>query len=196
MKLDEANFAKPRPTVGDALANLEQSRARLWQQLVQPAASPLRDTATASSLFSRACQFVKDRLPGTTGKLFDSAGVWWHNHPLRLPAEIISEQAHERMADHVRRHPLLAAGLASMAGAAIAWFRPWRSPSFAKGLLRTRRLAGNFLWNELQRPATQAIFASFFLSQLDSNKKSWRQRKIETAEVEQVEHPFAPRGRR
>ncbi len=76
-------------------------------------------------------------IPGL-GALIDSVRSWWSKNPLR-PALLLALQATQSAVSPVaQRHPLALVTASLLAGAALAWSRPWRwllSPALLAGLM-------------------------------------------------------------
>ncbi|MEO5775008.1 MAG: hypothetical protein ABIQ32_12950 [Sphingomicrobium sp.] len=56
----------------------------------------------------------------------ESVQSWWGHHPMRPVAHVALEASNAVARPLAHRHPLTLMLAAAAAGAALAWFRPWR----------------------------------------------------------------------
>ena len=64
-------------------------------------------------------------IPGMA-TVIDVVKVWWQQHPLHAVSIVASEVGRTTLRPVANRHPLALVGLAVLAGAVLAWARPWR----------------------------------------------------------------------
>lgn len=60
------------------------------------------------------------------GMVADSVDAWWENHPLHALSDVASDASDTVMRPLANRHPLALVAGAAVAGAVLAWVRPWR----------------------------------------------------------------------
>jgi hypothetical protein len=116
----------------DVVQRLALSRQRLRLALAVQRTGSDRAAAAATGVSD-----AWSAIPGL-GVLFDSLRGWWAKHPLR-PALMLALQATQSaVAPLAQRHPIALVTAALVAGAALAWSRPWRwllSPALLAGLM-------------------------------------------------------------
>jgi len=100
-------MSSPLLTPGERLA---LSRERLRMAIAKNAADPPSPLSVLFPGSSGLLDLLKTLLPGT-GDIMDALGTWWNQAPLRPLAQ---------------RHPVALVTGALLAGAVLAWTRPWR----------------------------------------------------------------------
>ena len=104
------------------LQRLERSRERL-RHVLAPPPRPAAD-ASASGSGKSWEQRLRD-IPGLAVAI-DVVKVWWQQHPLHAASIVAAEVGRATLRPAANRHPLALVALAMVAGAALAWARPWR----------------------------------------------------------------------
>ena len=104
------------------LQRLARSRERL-RQVLAPPPRPAADTSsrgTGKSWDER----LRD-IPGMA-TVIDVITVWWKQHPLHAVSIVAGEVGRTSLRPIASRHPLALVGVALLAGAVLAWAKPWR----------------------------------------------------------------------
>ena len=114
-----ATINEPSPT---PLQRLARSRERL-RQVLAPPPRPAADNSAGGSGKSWE-QRLRD-IPGIATAL-DVVKVWWQQHPLHAVSIVAGEVGRTTLRPVARRHPYALVGVALLAGALLAWARPWR----------------------------------------------------------------------
>ncbi len=116
-----------------AVERIEASRARLRAAMAPPPAAapsmpPTRALAWLEQLKELpAIKIVMDTLQG-----------WWLRHPLRAVVHVASEATNAVARPVAQHNPFILVALAAVAGALLAWSRPWRwalKPALFAGLM-------------------------------------------------------------
>jgi hypothetical protein len=128
MSADMSAAMSAEQSVHDRLA-LSRQRLRLAMQ-GEPAAhaAPASGQAWAHSLRT---------LPGAP-VVMDAVQAWWAQHPLRVVGLVAANATMTALRPAAQRHPLGLVAGALLAGALLAWSRPWRwlvKPALFAGLL-------------------------------------------------------------
>ena len=104
------------------LQRLERSRERL-RLVLAPPPRPAAD-ASASGSGKSWEQRLRD-IPGLAVAI-DVVKVWWQQHPLHAASIVAAEVGRATLRPAANRHPMALVALAMVAGAVLAWARPWR----------------------------------------------------------------------
>jgi hypothetical protein len=123
-----------------AIERLALSRERL-RSTMMPA--PPRSGSSASGIGSSDGSFTANlaerlkELPGAA-MVIDAVQTWWSQHPLRTATLVAGEASRKFAAPLAERNPMALIVGAVVAGALVAWTRPWRwilRPALFAGLL-------------------------------------------------------------
>jgi hypothetical protein len=106
-----------------ATERIELSRQRLLAAMTPPPPQP-----ASSGRARRASIDFASRIKAlpVISAVVESIDAWWSHHPMR-PLGRIAGEASEAIAKPVAdRHPIALVMVAAVAGAGLAWARPWR----------------------------------------------------------------------
>jgi len=104
------------------LQRLARSRERLRHVLAPPARPAAAPSAGSGG------KSWEERLRDIPGMatVIDVVKVWWQQHPLHAVSIVAGEVGRTTLRPIASRHPLALVGVAMLAGAVLAWARPWR----------------------------------------------------------------------
>lgn len=110
---------------------IEMSRARLRAAMTPAPALPETHTAALPWL-----QRLKDQ--PAIGIIVETLQAWWSRHPLRAVVQVASEAGNAVAKPIAQHNPVALVLVAGVAGALLAWSRPWRwalKPALFAGLM-------------------------------------------------------------
>lgn len=152
----------PPKTVQEALAALQASRAVLRRELV-PATrfAPEASEGTFSSWQRswRRWRRLGSRWP-IAAAARDVVRGWWRKQPWHATGALAAEGLYQHAVPVVRRHPIVAIGVAAGLGALLVSVRPWRWPLVGDQLQATPRRLRSWAVNQLMSAPIQAALAS------------------------------------
>lgn len=117
-----------------AVERLEVSRARLRHAMQPPAALAGNDEPATGAL----AWLERIKQQPVIAILIDTLQGWWLRHPLRAAVHVASEAGNAVAKPIARQNPIALVALACVAGAVLAWSRPWRwalKPALFAGLM-------------------------------------------------------------
>ena len=130
----EYRIEPPEVTSMSAVERIELSRARL-----RAAMTPAPVAASTTTAHVNPLAWL-DRLKDqpVIAILVDTLQSWWLRHPLRAAAHVASETGNAVARPIAQTNPITLVAVAAVAGAVLAWSRPWRwaiKPALFAGLL-------------------------------------------------------------
>lgn len=162
-----------------ALQRLRASRTHLQSALIPPrrqkrsSTAPGKGFADWGGTLRSVWSFVQS---GSGSELFQTArGLltnWWTRHPWHDTVSVVGEAVEAQVIPWVRRNPVTAIAAGVLAGAALAWLRPWRWKAAHSQAHSIRRSATHWLTRELASPALRMLIATSiatWLSQRNAN---------------------------
>ena len=117
-------------TTTAAIDRIEFSRARLRQVMMPP--PPAASGQAEASWIDRL-----ESLPAVR-VVIDAVSNWWARHPLRVVTLVAAEASSAAARPLAQSNPLALVVVAAIAGAVLAWSRPWRwlvKPALFAGLV-------------------------------------------------------------
>lgn len=105
----------------EALDRIEASRTRLRLAMMPPPAPAPGSTPPRSESLLRRL----GALP-LLNAVIESVTAWWSHHPMRPVAHIANEASNAVVKPIAQRNPWSLMLVAGVAGAGLAWTRPWR----------------------------------------------------------------------
>ena len=117
----------------NAVERMELSRARLRDAMLPPPALPSRGSPAAPLAW---LERLKDQ--PAVAIVVDTLRSWWSRHPLRAVVHVASEATNAVAKPIAQHNPVALVVLAGLAGAVLAWSRPWRwalKPALFAGLM-------------------------------------------------------------
>jgi hypothetical protein len=117
----------------NSVERIEQSRARLRQAMLPPLTLPADGSPAAPLAW---LERLKDQ--PAIAILIDTLQSWWHRHPMRAVVHVASEATNAVAKPIAQHNPVALMALAAVAGAVLAWSRPWRwalKPALFAGLI-------------------------------------------------------------
>jgi len=121
-----------------ATDKIELTRAQLRRAMTPPPPAPRK---TFSRLKAEGQQpTILDRLKALPffGTIVEAIDSWWLSHPLRPVTHMVGEASNAAVRPFARTNPISLVAGAAIAGAALAWSRPWRwliRPALFAGLV-------------------------------------------------------------
>ena len=115
------------------IERLEMSRARLRNAMLPPPALPADGSPAAPIAWLERMKHQP-----AIAILIDTLQGWWQRHPMRAVAHVASEATNAVAKPIAQHNPIALVVLAAMAGAVLAWSRPWRwalKPALFAGLM-------------------------------------------------------------
>jgi hypothetical protein len=116
-----------------SVQRLELSRARLRHAMLPPPALPGDEHITGALAW---LERIKQQ--PAIAILIDTLQGWWSRHPLRAAVHVASEAGNAVAKPIAQHNPIALVALACVAGAVLAWSRPWRwalKPALFAGLM-------------------------------------------------------------
>lgn len=170
---------EPRPQSGpamtQALARLEQSRANLRHALTP--APPAPDTLPAWSF--KLAEHARTWLLGTpwgalleplVGAVSETFSDWWTRQSWRESVLQARDALSAELSPWVRRHPLAAIAVSTIAGAAVAASGVWRWRTLRRSALHLAAQLRRTVTGQLGSPAMQSVLLGALLSWLAARK--------------------------
>lgn len=117
----------------NAVERLEVSRARLRIAMLPPTALPSHAPATGALAWLERLKHQP-----TVAIVIDTLQSWWSRHPLRAAVHVASEAGNAVARPIAQHNPIALVLVAGVAGAVLAWSRPWRwalKPALFAGLM-------------------------------------------------------------
>lgn len=118
----EPQIETPIEATPTPLQRLARSRERL-RKVLAPPPRPAADTTAGGS--GKSWEQRLREVPGMA-TVIDVVKVWWQQHPLHAVSIVAGEVGRTTLRPIARRHPVALVGVAMVAGAVLAWARPWR----------------------------------------------------------------------
>jgi len=112
---------------------IELSRARLRQAMLPPPALPADGSPAAPLVW---LERLKEQ--PAIAIVLDTLRSWWSRHPMRAVVHVASEATNAVAKPIAQHNPIALVVLAGVAGAVLAWSRPWRwalKPALFAGLM-------------------------------------------------------------
>lgn len=112
---------------------LEMSRARLRDAMLPSPAVPANGSPTVPPAW---LERLKNQ--PAIAILIDTLRSWWQRHPMRAIVHVASETANAVARPIAQHNPIALVAVAGLAGAVLAWSRPWRwalKPALFAGLM-------------------------------------------------------------
>jgi hypothetical protein len=105
----------------DAAQRVELTRARLRKAMTPPPPAPRRIAKPGKVTWLEKAK----HLP-VVGVVVDALDSWWMHHPLRPVTQVVGEASNAAVQPLAQSNPITLVVGAAVAGAALAWSRPWR----------------------------------------------------------------------
>lgn len=150
-----------------ALKRLQASRVHLQAALIprrRSGAAPDGgggDKSEWSSTVHAAWRFIRSQDPAGLFQMVSGfMGQWWNGHPWQPTISLLGQTVEAEVTPWVRKNPVGAITLGLVAGAVIAWIRPWRWRAVHGQARSFQRSAGHWMVRELTSPAMQMLIAT------------------------------------
>jgi hypothetical protein len=121
-----------------ATEKIELTRAQLRRAMTPPPPAPRKNYSRVK--LEGQGPTVLDRLKALPfiGTIVDAIDSWWLSHPLRPVTRVVGQASNAAVRPFARTNPISLVAGAAIAGAALAWSRPWRwliRPALFAGLV-------------------------------------------------------------
>lgn len=117
----------------NTVERIELSRARLRQAMLPAPALPADGSPAAPLAW---LERLKDQ--PAIAIVIDTLRSWWSRHPMRAVVHVASEATNAVAKPIAQHNPIALVAVAGLAGALLAWSRPWRwalKPALFAGLM-------------------------------------------------------------